>query len=255
MGLWNAVTGKVWHWNTTRLEVHQIVYPRLHAFPAQKVYTRNWIYAYYASFFSTFGHMMFGELPEIQDRDYLSRIKSINKNGFLSLLSAYFSDSAVRLFAGQAGDLHHLGACFLIEAGLLYGRDRLYISQRLELYDRCDNITSTGLLRNELALVLGFDATSEWQVGPWLAIRGAIENQATACMNEPDWSARITRELTRPPQLGGYPDSIITDRCIKKVELFDRRFATVSTVAIRELAGKQRLFGELSCADLGIGSI
>jgi hypothetical protein len=44
---------------------------------------------------------------------------------------------------------------------------------------------------------------------PWLAIRGEMEAFAFACVKQPDWNENVTRELTRPPRIGGYPDSIM----------------------------------------------
>ena len=231
--LWDILSGKVSYWNDTRLEVHRVVYPRLQAYPAEKHLIRDLLFANYFAFFYIFGRLVFSEHPEIRARNYIGRVKSVNKNGFMNLASSYLCDSAVRLFAGSQDEslrnnttpvirrsygewfagsqdegLRNLGSHLIIEACLLYGRDQLYAAQRLETYAKLNLHMSAALLVGEVALVLGLDPTSGWEMGPWLAIRDEMEVSAFDCFRG-NSSVNVTRELSRPPRMGGYPDSIM----------------------------------------------
>lgn len=193
MGLWDALSGKVWHWNLTRLEVHQGVYPRLQSYPAEQHGIRDFLFANYFAFFDIFGRLVFSEDPEIRARNYVGRVKSVNKNGFMNLASSYFCDSAVRVFAGSQDEvLRDLGAHLIVQACLLYGRDQLYAAQRLEVYANLDGDLSARLLGSELALVLGLDPTSERDMHPWFAMRDEMEAFAVACVKQPDWNKNVT---------------------------------------------------------------
>ena len=210
MGLWDALSGKVWHWNTTRLEVHQVVYPRLQSYPAEKHTIRDLLFASYFAFFDIFGRLVFSENPEIRARNYIGRLKSVNKNGFMNLASSYFCDSALRVFAGSQDEvLRSLGAHLVVQACLLYGRDQLYAAQRLDVFANINVDMSARFLGGEVAIVLGLDPTSERDMHPWFAIRDEMEAFAFACIRQPDWNKEVTRELSRPPRVGGYPDSIV----------------------------------------------
>src|SRR5438132_13828086 len=111
MGLWDALSGKVWHWNSTRLAVHQVVYPRLGSYPTEQHVLRDFLFASYFAFFEIFGKLVFSEHPEIRTRNYVGRLKSVNKNGFMNLASSYFCNSAVRVFAcSQDEALRSVGA-------------------------------------------------------------------------------------------------------------------------------------------------
>ena len=210
MGLWDALSGSVWHWNSTRTEVHRVVFPRLQGYQTDQILIRDVLFAHYVAFFECLGQLVFSEHPEIKSRKYAVRIKSVNKIGFMNLASSYVCDSTVRLFADSPDSvLQDLGAHVIFHACLLYNRDELYKSQRIQVYANRDRNLSARLLASEVALVLGLDATSERDMFPWFAIQEQIEAAAANCLRDPDWSRNVTHELSRPPRLGGYPDSLM----------------------------------------------
>jgi hypothetical protein len=210
MALWDALSGKVWHWNSTRLEVHRTVYPRLQTYPPQPHGYRDFIYAGYFAFFTTFGNLVFSELPEIRARNYVGRLKSVNSTGFLNLAASYFCDLVVSLFAScPQEDLRKFGASAIFHACQIYGRDQDYAARWLNAFADIDVNRAGSLLGSEVALVLGLDVTSELDMLPWIAIRKDIQSRAMACVKQPEWNYGVTRELSRAPRLRGYPDSIM----------------------------------------------
>jgi hypothetical protein len=172
---------------------------------------RDILFASYYAFFYVFGKLILSEHPEIRARNYIGRLKSVNKNGFLNLASSYFCDSAVHGFAGSQDEVvRNLGAQLTVKACLLYGRDQLYAAQRLQIYASVDWDLSARLLGSEIALILGLDSTSDRDMLPWFAIRDEMAAFTIARLKEPNWNQKVTRELSRPPRVGGYPDSIMT---------------------------------------------
>ncbi len=210
MGLWDALSGKIWHWNTTWLKVHQHVYPRLQAFAVEKHGIRDFLYASYFAFHRTLSALVFCKHPNIRGGNYIGKLRSVNKIDLMNIASSYFCDSIVLMISGPQDEAQrNLGSYLIVEACLLYDRDQSYANQRLEVYGNAEADTSARLLCSEIALVLGLDPTSEWDMYPWLPIRQEMDTFRIDCMNEPDWNERVTKELSRPPRLGGYPDSII----------------------------------------------
>lgn len=79
----------------------------------------------------------------------------------------------------------------------------------LQAYSEADEAMAAQLLGRELALVLGLDFTTEWDMLPLFAIRGQMMAVANSWIRSPNWTASVTRELSRPPRLSSYPDSIL----------------------------------------------
>jgi hypothetical protein len=210
MALWDAFSGKVWHWNSTRLEVHKLVFPRLQLYDRELHVVRDLLFASYYAFFDTFGRIAFSDEPELRARNYASRIKAINRNGFLSLVSGYTCNVATRLFASNDDqDLSGLGVKLIVDANRIYGRDQLYTAQRLEVYSRSDTTLSAALLSNEVASVLGLDARSDWEMNPWIESQERVAALTLACYQQDGWNLAVTRDLSRPVRFGGYADSIV----------------------------------------------
>src|SRR5207244_1631419 len=96
-------------------------------------------------------------------------LKAVNAIGFMNLLSSYICDSTIRILAPcESVEKRRAGAHFLLEACGVFGRERLFTSQRLELYAAADLEMSSRLLGLDIATVLGLDPTSERDMGPGL---------------------------------------------------------------------------------------
>ena len=210
MGLFDALSGKVWHWNTTRVEVHKELFPRFKAFPPQAPHIRDYLFAYYTGFFKVFGDLVFSEAPELRARKYIERVKAINKRGLITLITSYLCDSVVRNFSASGSEnFRNFGPDLIQHVCTLLSRDQFYAMQRRAVYEQADSYLSVKLLINDIVSVLGLDPNSEWEIAPWLIARDQIEAIAPWCYKGPNWHDDVTKELSRPPRVGGYSDSVI----------------------------------------------
>ena len=210
MALLDALSGKVWHWNATRLEVHKELFPRFRSVPSEKEFFRNFFFAYYCSFFCVFGELVFSESPNVRARSYTGRIKSLNKHSFVNMIASYFSDSLTRCFScSESEEMRNGGACLLLDSCMLLGKDRSYAERRFATYVNGDTTESVIQLIADISYIMGLDSGSEWEMAPWLMIRDEIESRTEGYCSVDNWCGLVSRELSREPRVGGYMDSIL----------------------------------------------
>ncbi|NLY01703.1 MAG: hypothetical protein GXY83_36930 [Rhodopirellula sp.] len=209
MALWDAFSGKILHWNRMRLEVHKIIYPRLQQYKAEEHMIRDYLFAGYAPFYDAFGKVVFGDDAKIRARDYAGRIKSVNAQGLMNLVSAYFLDHVVRWFSASDEDEGEdvtlrkwVGAKLMGRACLLYGKEDVYAAQRMAVFSHGNREMSAWLFRSEVALVLGLDPASDWDMAPSYAVQTELDGCTYSLARTVDWNDHVTSVLSKPPVFG-----------------------------------------------------
>jgi hypothetical protein len=209
MRLWNALSGTIYHWNSTRVEIHKEIYPRLRMMPPDKKPLRDIIFAGHAAFFRVFGDVVFSEHPDISSRNLAGKLSKMNTNTFMNLMSSFLCDTVIRVFGDADSDeTRNFGAILLLEACTIYGRDRLFAATRLQMYEDNSVELSRVTMINDTSLILDLNASSEWEVYPWLVVREQMQVMTIDYVQNENWSALVDKELSRPPRIGGYADQL-----------------------------------------------
>jgi hypothetical protein len=153
--------------------------------------------------------VVFSEHPEIRSRNLVGKIRGMNKNTFINLISLFFCDYVIRVFSDAEDEAARVfGGVLLLEACAIYGRDQLFAATRLQMYQDRSIQLSAATMMNEAALILNLDTNSSWDMYPWLVIREQMQVTLGGYILLDDWGVLVSKELSRPPRLGGYPDSL-----------------------------------------------
>jgi len=210
MGLWDALTGKIQHLNNMRLEVNREIFPRLIAFPPEKMPVRDALFAAHCAFFSVFSQVVLSDDPDLRARKLTSKLTRMNKTSIMNLFMVMFSDMVISVFSETEDEEERdKGALIFAESCLVFGRNRLFAEKRSRLYQTKDVEQSREIMLAETALILALDRNSYWEMYPWLVIRDQMRAHTIVYSTEENWTDLVERELSRPPRIGGYPDSIV----------------------------------------------
>jgi hypothetical protein len=208
MGLWDALSGKIYHWNAVKVEVHREIYPRLKMLSSDMTEFKQVIFAHYVGFFYLLTEMAFNDESDFRAWNLSSRLKQLNKDAIISIISIILSDLLISLLAAVDDESRENGRDWLIYTCAIFGRDRSFTEEKVRLYDLADATSSAQIMKKDLSLVLGLDPASEWDLQPWLHLRAWVPRIAPEYGNLPDWEELMNKELARPPRIGGYPDQL-----------------------------------------------
>ena len=170
MALWDALTGRILHFNTTKKQANDYVCKHLKLFVSSRVrdrpdgeatliYTRNALYSYYCGTSGFFSDNVTGDLSYYKDA-----IFSLNMHGYLNLISALHTGQIVTMYLAGDQESPNERGWFLLQAdGIceMYGRPPNYIDEwinRLDWIAESDEDLASRLafkVYDEIAVILG----------------------------------------------------------------------------------------------------
>jgi hypothetical protein len=210
MALWDALTGKVYHWNTTRLEARRVVQARLQMFPPNNEAVRDFLFAHYYAFNCILGELLFSEAPDIRSRRYIDRVKSLNHNDLNNMAAESFCELMVNNYSNSQDEkIRDVGFKLILSGCSVYGRVAQDVQRWIDVYLPSDLEAAAGLYGCEVAKVMGIDPRSEYEMAPLMGMQPRINQLMYASLDYPNWNSAVSRELSRVPRLGGYQDCIM----------------------------------------------
>ncbi len=209
MGLRDAFSGRIYHWNKLKVDASQVVYARLQQLSPDQYDLRDTLYAYYFGFLTALGQFLFEE-NSLGGRRYVAQIKSVTSSGLLNLAAAYTSKGiATALADAPAPQQLEAGLSLVKYACLLYGKDDTFFAEH-EMAIRGRNLdASDHLLWRDASLILGLPSRNRRDMSAWLELSDVVCYYAVQHLRQTDWSETVSYELTLTPRIGGYPGSLL----------------------------------------------
>jgi hypothetical protein len=210
MALWDALTGKIYHFNKTKEQAtHRVrtalktfVSSRLPKYPTGErmfLQGRNALYAYYMASTMFFSHNLDGSLAK-----YKKAIFSLNVHNYLCLLSALHTGHIVGVYLGERHSKAAESWFYLLSEGIcdIYRRPDNYMAEwvnRLEWIAESEEVIATRLsfkVFDEIATILGLPQSDLVECLTWSQIGVECARYMRILFDQPNWADTVEAEVS-----------------------------------------------------------
>lgn len=198
MGLLDALSGRIWHWNKTKDRAARFLCSRLHGseFNGQKPrLIRNYVYAGWFASFKLLDKFLFDDTYQPSGSVYRSRIASIDAQALLKTTYSLTCASIVRTVNEMDLDNEQKAdhvSNFLAGTQIAYGND---VRSWMSVYHCQDENSRDAMLLSELCEAWAFSKDPSSQCLVWLSLATGMWKATVHVLGLPEWDSVVDAEI------------------------------------------------------------